>query len=147
MLFITTMRSGLVLLLIIRRVLWSSLEEFLPMASPIYDFNYPIRSLPINYLGLGKISKSLWVSLIDKVQRRLAGWKGRLLSLGGRITMINAVLSAILTYFLSFFSYQGGWKRTLILLRGNSFGWGTWREGFLPRQLEESMQTQGGWWG
>ena len=50
-----------------------------------------------------EISKPLGVPLINKVQRRLADWKGKLLSLGGRITIINAVLYAAPTYFLSFF--------------------------------------------
>jgi len=45
-----------------------------------------------------------WNPLIEKIQKSLAGWKGKLLSLRGRVTMINALLLAILTWYLSFYS-------------------------------------------
>jgi len=76
-------------------------------------FNYPAQKLPISYLGLpissSKINKSLWSPLIDRMQRRLSGWKGKLISFGGRITMINALVAAIPMYFLSSYSLDG-WK-------------------------------------
>jgi len=70
-------------------------------------FNCPIKRVPILCLGfplsIGSLRRSQWLPLIEKVQRRLTGWKGRLLSLGERITMVDTVLYAISTYFLSFF--------------------------------------------
>ena len=70
-------------------------------------FNCPIKRLPITCLRLPIITESLnrpqREPLIEKVQKRLAGWKGMLLSLGSGLTMINAVLSAFTTYSLSFF--------------------------------------------
>ena len=39
----------------------------------------------------------------DRVQQKLAGWQGRLLFLGGSFTLINTVLIAVPTYFLSLF--------------------------------------------
>ena len=41
--------------------------------------------------------------MIDRVSRRLDGWKKAFLSLGGRITLILSCLSHILSYFLSLF--------------------------------------------
>lgn len=65
----------------------------------------PISSLPSNYLGLplstNKIPHSLLQPIIDKVDRRLASWIPGLLSWGGRVTMINTMLSAIPTYYMS----------------------------------------------
>jgi len=70
-------------------------------------FSCPVQRLSVTYLGLsislGVLKKSWWRPLIDTVQKRLVGWKVKLLSLWESITMINMVLSAILTYFLSFF--------------------------------------------
>jgi len=48
-------------------------------------FKCPVQRLPITYLGLSlstsSLNKQLWRPLIDKIQKRLAGWKGRMLSL------------------------------------------------------------------
>ena len=91
-------------------------------------FNFSIKRLPITFLGLplttGRLNRPQWVPLIEKVQKRLVGWKGRWLSLGSRITMIIVVLSAIPTYFLSFSRSLDGWKGTLSLLKENFFGIG-----------------------
>ncbi|KAG2724060.1 hypothetical protein I3760_01G000400 [Carya illinoinensis] len=61
----------------------------------------------MTYLGLplGAPSKTvaLWDTVIEKVERRLAGWKRMYLSKGGRITLIKSTLSNIPTYFLSLF--------------------------------------------
>lgn len=65
----------------------------------------PLSSLPCNYLGLplstNKIPHSLLQPIIDRINRKLAGWMPGLLSWGRRVTMINAVLSAIPTYYMS----------------------------------------------
>lgn len=65
----------------------------------------PLSSLPCNYLGLplstNKIPHSLLQPIIDKIDRRLAGWIPGLLSWGGRVIMLNSVISAIPTYYMS----------------------------------------------
>ncbi|KAG2723320.1 hypothetical protein I3760_02G165000 [Carya illinoinensis] len=61
----------------------------------------------MTYLGLplGAASRSLqiWDSVIEKVEKRLAGWKRLYLSKGGRVTLIKSTLSNLPTYFLSLF--------------------------------------------
>ena len=61
--------------------------------------------LPISYLGLPlhfkKTSDNDWTIVLDKLNARLDCWKSRYLSLGGRITLLNSMLSAIPTYYLS----------------------------------------------
>lgn len=65
----------------------------------------PISSLLCNYLSIplatSKIPHRPLQPIIDKVDRRLAGWIPSLLSWEGRVTMINAVLSTIPTYYMS----------------------------------------------
>ena len=50
-----------------------------------------------------RLKKLHWRSFIDRIQKRLAGWKEKLLSLRGRITLKNVILFVISIYFLSFF--------------------------------------------
>eukprot|EP00268_Persea_americana_P043743 TRINITY_DN4402_c0_g1_i1.p1 TRINITY_DN4402_c0_g1~~TRINITY_DN4402_c0_g1_i1.p1 ORF type:complete len:267 (+),score=37.38 TRINITY_DN4402_c0_g1_i1:1657-2457(+) len=63
--------------------------------------------LPKKYLGLplylGIPKKSLWDSMVERVEKKLSSWKGKYLSMGARITLIKSVLSSIPIYFLSCF--------------------------------------------
>ena len=63
--------------------------------------------LPMNYLGLplgAKFkSKAIWDPILEKMERKLAGWKRMYLSKGGRIILIKSTLSSLPTYFLSLF--------------------------------------------
>uniref|UniRef100_A0A2N9FWW1 Reverse transcriptase domain-containing protein n=1 Tax=Fagus sylvatica TaxID=28930 RepID=A0A2N9FWW1_FAGSY len=65
------------------------------------------HSLPMTYLGLplgAKYkAKAIWNAVIEKLERRLAGWKLMYLSKGGRMTLIKSTLSSLPTYFLSLF--------------------------------------------
>jgi hypothetical protein len=67
-----------------------------------------VATLPITYLGLplGASFKatSIWNGVIEKVERRLAGWKKLYLSKGSQLTLIKSILSNIRTYYLSLFS-------------------------------------------
>jgi len=90
-----------------------------------------MKTLLITYLelslALGKIMKPLWS--LEKVQRRLASWKGRLLSLRGRIIVNNAALSTIPTYFLSYFLLPRWVERKIDSLRRNFLWKGTNNKG------------------
>ena len=72
----------------------------------------PIGVLPIQYLGVPLADRRLrirdWQPVLDKVETRLGGWRARLLSCGGRLLMLKAVLSAIPTYFMSIFQMPWG---------------------------------------
>ena len=52
--------------------------------------NCLVQRLTIRYLGLpltfGMLKKLQWRPLVERIKKRLAGWKVNLLSLGGRIT-------------------------------------------------------------
>ena len=60
--------------------------------------------------------------LIDKINNRLAGWKGRLLSKAGRETLVKAVLSAQPIYHLTIFPAQKWLLKRIDKLR-RSFLW------------------------
>ena len=68
-------------------------------------FGCKISSLPLLYLPLHYKKPSIadWKVIIDRINNRIQGWKGKLLSIGGRVTLLNSVLSAIPIYWLSVF--------------------------------------------
>ena len=49
-------------------------------------------------------SPTIWNPILEKIERKLAGWKRMYLSKGGRLTLIKSTLSSLPTYFLSLFS-------------------------------------------
>jgi hypothetical protein len=68
-----------------------------------------VGSLPMTYLGmpLGASYKSVstWEGVVEKMERKLAGWKRMYLSKGGRLTLIKSTLSNLPTYLLSLFPF------------------------------------------
>ena len=50
-----------------------------------------------------KLSNNDWKIIEDRIEKRMSGWKGKLLSVGGRLVMINSVLSSLPMFMLSFF--------------------------------------------
>ncbi|CAK8576940.1 unnamed protein product [Lathyrus sativus] len=64
-------------------------------------------ALPFTFLGLtvgGNHRRvSFWKSIISCFMARLSPWNGRLLSIGGKVTLINYVLMNLIIHHLSFF--------------------------------------------
>ena len=67
-----------------------------------------IGPLPMTYFGmpLGASHKSLtiWNPILEKIERKLAGWKKMYLSKGRRLALLKSTLSSFSTYFLSLFT-------------------------------------------
>ena len=84
----------------------------------------PIGTLPMRYLGLpltkGRMLRTDWIPVIEKVERRLDRWQAKLLVgegggdwcwlgqywqakllLGGGLVLVRSVLAAILIFYLS----------------------------------------------
>jgi len=64
-------------------------------------------NLPFKYIGLPVGANSyrslMWNPIIHNISSRLAAWKGKLLSIGGRLCLIKSVLNNLPIYFLSLF--------------------------------------------
>jgi hypothetical protein len=56
--------------------------------------------LPLRYSAL---TKDDWLPVINKIEKKVRGWMSKLLSLGGRLVLINSVLSQIPISFLPYF--------------------------------------------
>ena len=67
-----------------------------------------VGALPMTYLGMplgaSHKSPSIWNPILEKIHRKLAGWKKLYLSKGGRLTLLKSTLSSLPTYFLSLFT-------------------------------------------
>jgi len=70
-----------------------------------------LKKIPI---GANPRRYETWKPIIKVFESRLASWKGRNLSMGGHITLINSVLG-ILPLFFSFFKAS---KTVLNILKG-----------------------------
>ena len=79
------------------------------------------------YLGLpsiiGKSKSQVFAEIKDRVAKKLAGWKGKLLSIGGREILIKAVAQAVPTYTMSCFQLPKTLCKDLENMMRN-FWWG-----------------------
>ncbi|XP_052621507.1 uncharacterized protein LOC111882826 [Lactuca sativa] len=84
-------------------------------------------TLPFVYLGIlaGKSMVQLkgWQIIIDRFKKRLSSWKVKLLSIGGRLTLIKSVLRSLGIYFFSLFRLLATICHSLEALRARFF-WG-----------------------
>ena len=67
-----------------------------------------VGSLPMKYLGmpLGTSFKTVLIQnpILEKMEKKLSGWKHLYLSKGGRLTLLRSTLSSFPMYFLSLFT-------------------------------------------
>ena len=84
-----------------------------------------------------------WEPILNKLRGRLAKWKHKSLSLGGRITLINSVLSSLPLFFLSFLKISSCVEKKLLVSKGISWEVGVeagrkiarvkWNKVYLPK--------------
>lgn len=64
-------------------------------------------NLPFKFLGcmVGGNQRccAFWNPIVKALEARLSAWKGRMLSIGGRVTLINSVLANMPNYYFSFY--------------------------------------------
>jgi len=64
---------------------------------------------PLKYLGVplhhSKLRKDDIQPIVDKVVKRIVGWKGKLLSYGGRLVLLKSCLASIPIYLLSIIKF------------------------------------------
>jgi hypothetical protein len=68
-----------------------------------------VGTFPIKYEGIPlhytKLRREDIQPVIDKILKRIAGWRGKLLSYAARLTLIKACLASVPIYLLSFFKF------------------------------------------
>jgi len=82
-------------------------EEFYSQLFGCASGKYPFR-----YLGLPmhfrKLYNKDWKCIEERIEKRLSGWKGKLLTVDGRLVLINSVLSSLPMFMMSFFELPKG---------------------------------------
>ena len=71
------------------------------LATSVASFSQKYLGLP---LSLHKLPPSVFQPVIDRCGISLAGWRALLLSRGGRLILLRAVLDSLHTYFMMYFS-------------------------------------------
>jgi hypothetical protein len=69
-------------------------------------------SYPLRYLGIPmhfrKLYNSDWKMAEERIGKTLSSWKGKYLSVGGRLVLISSVLTSLTMFMLSFFEVPKG---------------------------------------
>ena len=70
-------------------------------------FGCNVGSFPFRYLEIPMHHRKLinkdWKCVEERFQKRLSCWRSKILSVGGRLVLINSVLSSLPMFMLSFF--------------------------------------------
>jgi hypothetical protein len=74
-----------------------------------------------------KISNTDWKVVEGKFEKKLSCWKGKLLSYGGRLVLINSVLSSLAIFMLSFYEVPKEVLHKLDFYRSRFFWQGKYR--------------------
>ncbi|GJR88042.1 RNA-directed DNA polymerase, eukaryota, reverse transcriptase zinc-binding domain protein [Tanacetum coccineum] len=77
------------------------------VTSAAFHIGCSTLTAPFSYLGVnvgGNMSRiASWDGVINKVLNRLSKWKMKVLSVGGRLTLLKSVLGAVPLYYMSLF--------------------------------------------
>ena len=96
-----------------------SLDQYLDL------FQCKQGSLPMKYLGIPihqrRLRNSDWNLVEERFEKCLSSWKGKHLSVGGRLTLINSVLNSLPVYMMSFFEIPKGVLKKLDYFRFRFF--------------------------
>ena len=68
-----------------------------------------------------RLSNNDWMRIQERVEQCLSSWKGKNLSNGGRLTLINSVLSSLPMYMMTFFEIPKGLRKKLDYFRSRFF--------------------------
>jgi hypothetical protein len=89
-------------------------------------FGCDLGEYPFRYLGIPmhhkRITNADWKIIEQKFEKRLSYWKGKLLSYGGRLVLINSVLSSLTMFMLSFYEIPKTTLHKLDYYRSKFFG-------------------------
>jgi hypothetical protein len=66
--------------------------------------------------------KLYWKLIEERIENKLSGWKGKHLSYGGRLVLINSVLSTLPMFIMSFFEVPRGVLKKSEYFRSRFFG-------------------------
>ena len=88
-------------------------------------FGCTLGQFPIKYLGIlihyRRLAIAEWKHVEERREKQLSSLKGKLLPVGGRLVLINSVLTNMVLYMLSFFQLPKGVLQRLDYFRTRFF--------------------------
>ena len=76
--------------------------------------------VPFKYLGLPvtnvRLGNKFWKGMTEKIEKICACWQGRLLNMDGRVTLVQACLTNMPMYMISFYPLPVGIRKKLIFI-------------------------------
>jgi hypothetical protein len=98
-------------------------QESLPQYIELFGCNQ--GAFLMRYLGIPiyyrRLSNAYWKRVEERFKKRLSSWKGKYLSTGVCLTLINSVLSSLPMYMMSFFAIPKGVLKKLDYFRSRFF--------------------------
>jgi len=73
-------------------------------------------------MHIRKLNNKDWQIIEDRIENRLSGWKGKMVSIGGRLVLINSVLSSLPMFMMSFFKLSRAVVKKLTVSDQDSIG-------------------------
>jgi hypothetical protein len=68
-----------------------------------------------------KLNNKDWKMIEERIEKRLSGWKGKMLTVGGRLVLIDSVLSSLPMFMLFFFEVPRGVLEKIECFRSRFF--------------------------
>jgi hypothetical protein len=68
-----------------------------------------------------KLSNKDWEQIEERIEKKLSNWKGKYLLVGGRLVLINYVLSSLPMFMFSFFKVPKGVLENIDYFRSRFF--------------------------
>jgi hypothetical protein len=68
-----------------------------------------------------KLYNSDWKIIEERIEKKLSSWKGKYFSVGGRLVLINSVLTSLTMFMLSFFEVPKGVLEKIDYFRSRFF--------------------------
>ncbi|GJV49970.1 putative RNA-directed DNA polymerase, eukaryota, reverse transcriptase zinc-binding domain protein [Tanacetum coccineum] len=91
-----------------------------------------VAKFPLKYLGIpvgcNMTRCAHWNDIVHKFSFKLSSWKARLLSVGGRLSLIKSVLGNLPTYYMSIYMMPASIRNKLESMRKNVFLGGDFEE-------------------
>ena len=94
-----------------------------------------------------KLSNKDWRIIEERFERKLSSWKGKLLSMGGQLVLINSVLTSLPMFMMCFFELPKGVLKKLDYYRSHFvFGKMINIKKIQIGEMESSMSTKTTGW-
>jgi hypothetical protein len=99
------------------------------MEKGLYPFRY--LGIPMHYR---KLYNSDWKMIEKRIEKKLSSWKGKYLSVGDRLVLINSVLTNLTMFLLSFFEVPKGVLEKIDYYRSRFF----WQNDSKKKEIQTS---------